>query len=93
MVGFWSLIGYSEFPKTDDVLSLCKSFELTARSCVLQCFKGGKARRGELGTPGRLGGAQATPKRQGTTVTQGELGAPGRLGDAFKTLAVYSLNQ
>ena len=48
-----------------------------------QCFKGGKTRQG---------GYAWTPRRQGATVTQGELGAPGRLGDAFKTLAVYSLN-
>ena len=39
-----------------------------------QCFKGGKARRGELGTPGRLGGAQATrrhcnPRRVGCAWT------------------------
>ena len=51
------------------------STQVSLNNSVLN-FKGGKARRGELGTPGRLGG----------TITQGELGSPGLLGVAFKTL-------
>ena len=51
------------------------STQVSLNNSVLN-FKGGKARRGELGTPGRLGG----------TITHGELGSPGLLGVAFKTL-------